>query len=132
MDGKVLQHQNIPCLPNIPLSSCLFPQVGVKTIARTFASGKTEKLVYQVFSNPCTGQTNILPNIHPDDQFNLNQSNDSLMQTLADCGLPNGKGDSIEHSAFTFEVLFHTNQERTFNGENPIGKLMGLLMKTMR
>ena len=29
-----------------------------------------------------------------------------LMQTLADCGLPNGKGDSIEHSAFTFEVPF--------------------------
>ena len=29
------------------------------------------------------------------------------MQTLADCGLPNGKGDSIEHSAFTFEVSFY-------------------------
>ena len=104
MDGKVLQHQNIPCLPNIPLSSCLFPQVGVKTIARTFASGKTEKLVYQVFCNPLK---------------TLNQSNDKLMQTLADCGLPNGKGDSIEHSAFTFEVLFHTNISRDFQQGKP-------------
>ena len=27
-------------------------KVGVKTIAKTFASGKTEKLVYQVFNRP--------------------------------------------------------------------------------
>ena len=47
------------------------------------------------------------------------QSNASLMQTLADCGLPNGKGDSIEHSAFTFEVLFHTNISRDFQQGKP-------------
>ena len=41
------------------------------------------------------------------------------MQTLADCGLPNGKGDSIEHSAFTFEVLFYTNISRDFYQGKP-------------
>ena len=48
-------------------------KVGVKTIAKTFASGKSEKLVYQI---------------------------------LADNGLPNGKGDSMEKDAFTYEI-FH-------------------------
>ena len=52
-------------------------KVGVKTIAKTFASGKTEKLVYQ---------------------------------TLADCGLPNGKGDSMEKQDFTFEVFYKIYQ----------------------
>ena len=51
-------------------------KVGVKTIAKTFASGKTEKLVYQ---------------------------------TLADCGLPNGKGDSMEKHEFTFDVSLRLN-----------------------
>ena len=48
-------------------------KVGVKTIAKTFASGKTEKLVYQ---------------------------------TLADCGLPNGKDDSMDGEAFTFDIFY--------------------------
>ena len=52
-------------------------KVGVKTIAKTFASGKTEKLVYQ---------------------------------TLADCGLPNGKGDSMEKHEFTFDVFYKIYQ----------------------
>ena len=69
----------------------------MKAIARTFASGKTEKLVYQVIS---FGGSKTLHQIKILDINNL-------FQTLADCGLPNGKGDSIEHSAFTFEVIFH-------------------------
>ncbi|KAF7391274.1 hypothetical protein V1477_008936 [Vespula maculifrons] len=48
-------------------------KVPVKVISKTFASGKTEKLVYQ---------------------------------GLADLGLPNGKNDKIEPSAFTFEKFY--------------------------
>ena len=33
-----------------------------------------------------------------------------FVQTLADCGLPNGKGDSIEHAAFTFDVFYKIYQ----------------------
>ena len=69
----------------------------MKAIARTFASGKTEKLVYQVISFGGS------KNLHQIKILDIN----NLFQTLADCGLPNGKGDSIEHSAFTFEVIFH-------------------------
>ena len=52
-------------------------KVGVKTIAKTFASGKSEKLVYQI---------------------------------LADNGLPNGKGDSMDKAAFTFEIFYKIYQ----------------------
>ena len=52
-------------------------KVGVKTIAKTFASGKSEKLVYQI---------------------------------LADNGLPNGKGDSMDKEAFTFDIFYKIYQ----------------------
>ena len=107
MDGKVSYHANSCSDPNIRLQQS---QVGVKTIARTFASGKTEKLVYQVFAHHCILNHHFEKEkkiLSPDSNGNLKGM---LMQTLADCGLPNGKGDSIEHSAFTFEVLFHNSK----------------------
>ena len=55
-------------------------KVGVKTIAKTFASGKSEKLVYQI---------------------------------LADNGLPNGKGDSMDQDAFTYDIFFKIYQAST-------------------
>ena len=61
----------------ILLSTTSEGKVGVKTIAKTFASGKSEKLVYQI---------------------------------LADNGLPNGKGDSMESEAFTYDIFFKIYQ----------------------
>ena len=52
-------------------------KIGVKQIAKTFASGKSEKLVYQI---------------------------------LADNGLPNGKGDSMDKEAFTFDIFYKIYQ----------------------
>ena len=57
----------------ILLSTEVDGKVGVKTIAKTFASGKSEKQVYQI---------------------------------LADNGLPNGKGDSMEKDKFTFDIFY--------------------------
>ena len=57
----------------ILLSTEVDGKVGVKTIAKTFASGKSEKQVYQI---------------------------------LADNGLPNGKGDSMEKDQFTFDIFY--------------------------
>ena len=63
----------------ILLSVTVEGKVGVKTIAKTFASGKSEKLVYQI---------------------------------LADNGLPNGKNDSMEVEAFTFDIFYNIYQVR--------------------
>ena len=71
MTGLVKHHRKIL------LSVTIDGKIGVKQIAKTFASGKSEKLVYQI---------------------------------LADNGLPNGKGDSMDKESFTFDIFYKIYQ----------------------
>ncbi|XP_061757014.1 1-phosphatidylinositol 4,5-bisphosphate phosphodiesterase beta-4-like isoform X1 [Nerophis ophidion] len=70
------------CLKKHWMKMCVLTNVNgkipVRGITRTFASGKTEK---------------------------------GIFQALKDLGLPSGKNDEIEHSAFTFDIFYALTQK---------------------